>query len=196
MAQLLDAAAVVFGEVGYRAASTNAIAREAGVSPGTLYQFFPNKEAIADALSERLIVDMREAHTAALAGPHRQLNLTELLDQVIDPLVAYNLANPVCFILLHGQDIPQRLNEDHDVLHAAIHGRVKAIIAERAPHLDQRTLSCTADMCYAAFYGALQALFEKAGEPEQAALVTELKKMLHRYLAPVMGEEAPDGPRG
>lgn len=47
IAQLLQAAAGVFCRTGYAAASTNAIAREAGVSPGTLYQFFPNKEAIA-----------------------------------------------------------------------------------------------------------------------------------------------------
>ncbi|CAM5687002.1 TetR family transcriptional regulator [Streptomyces purpurascens] len=45
--QLLEAAATVFATTGYTAASTNAIAREAGVSPGTLYEFFPNKEAIA-----------------------------------------------------------------------------------------------------------------------------------------------------
>ncbi|WP_256967154.1 helix-turn-helix domain-containing protein, partial [Streptomyces caniscabiei] len=38
IAQLLEAAASVFTSTGYAAASTNAIAREAGVSPGTLYQ--------------------------------------------------------------------------------------------------------------------------------------------------------------
>lgn len=54
IAQLLDAAASVFCTSGYTAASTNAIAREAGVSPGTLYQFFPNKEAIAVELGGRL----------------------------------------------------------------------------------------------------------------------------------------------
>src|SRR5271167_3128859 len=48
---LLRAAAAVFGRLGYHETTTNAIATEAGVSPATLYQFFPNKEAIASALA-------------------------------------------------------------------------------------------------------------------------------------------------
>ena len=48
---LLRAAARVFGRLGYHETTTNAIAREAGVSPATLYQFFPHKEAIASALT-------------------------------------------------------------------------------------------------------------------------------------------------
>src|SRR5882762_1755866 len=49
LASLLDAADQVFGKLGYHGATTNIIAAEAKVSPATLYQFFPNKEAIADA---------------------------------------------------------------------------------------------------------------------------------------------------
>jgi hypothetical protein len=41
---LLRAAAAVFGRLGYHQTTTNAIATEAGVSPATLYQFFPNKK--------------------------------------------------------------------------------------------------------------------------------------------------------
>jgi AcrR family transcriptional regulator len=48
---LLRAAAAVFGRLGYHETTTNAIAREAGVSPATLYQFVPNKEALASALA-------------------------------------------------------------------------------------------------------------------------------------------------
>ena len=58
MASLLDAAGRVFGELGYHAATTNAIAAEGRVSPATLYQFFPNKEAIADALVTRYAMDL------------------------------------------------------------------------------------------------------------------------------------------
>jgi AcrR family transcriptional regulator len=49
--QLLDVAARVFAEVGFEAATTNGIAARAGVSPGSLYQFFPNKDAMAEALA-------------------------------------------------------------------------------------------------------------------------------------------------
>ena len=57
MEELLCAAAQVFELHGYAAGTTNRIARRAGVSIGTLYQYFPSKEAIAVALLEQHIAD-------------------------------------------------------------------------------------------------------------------------------------------
>ncbi len=53
VADLLHAAAQVFEELGYSGATTNRIAERAGVSIGTLYQYFPGKDAMAVALLER-----------------------------------------------------------------------------------------------------------------------------------------------
>ena len=50
---LLDATARVLTKVGYDRASTNRIAATAGVSVGSLYQYFPNKEALVAALVAR-----------------------------------------------------------------------------------------------------------------------------------------------
>lgn len=50
---ILDAAAQILQKHGRRAATTNAIAGRAGVSIGSLYQYFPNGEAIVVALAER-----------------------------------------------------------------------------------------------------------------------------------------------
>ena len=50
---ILDAATRVLSRQGYDQASTNRIAEVAGVSIGSLYQFFPNKESIFAALRER-----------------------------------------------------------------------------------------------------------------------------------------------
>ena len=44
--RILSAAAHVFGEFGYAAGTTNRIAERAGISIGSLYQYFPNKDAI------------------------------------------------------------------------------------------------------------------------------------------------------
>jgi AcrR family transcriptional regulator len=50
---LLDATARVLTREGYDRASTNRIAATAGVSVGSLYQYFPNKEALVAALVAR-----------------------------------------------------------------------------------------------------------------------------------------------
>ncbi len=58
VAALLAAAAEVFAETGYRAATMSAIAEKAGAPIGSLYQFFPSKEAIADGLLSRYLSEM------------------------------------------------------------------------------------------------------------------------------------------
>ncbi|MBJ7328284.1 MAG: TetR/AcrR family transcriptional regulator [Solirubrobacteraceae bacterium] len=64
--RLLDAAASVLAEDGYQRASTNRIAEAAGVSPGSLYRYFDDKDAIVTALGHRLVEDFATAITPAL----------------------------------------------------------------------------------------------------------------------------------
>jgi AcrR family transcriptional regulator len=58
---ILDAAAHMFGERGYTGTTTNHVAEAAGVSIGSLYQYFPNKDALLVALDERHLEDARRA---------------------------------------------------------------------------------------------------------------------------------------
>jgi AcrR family transcriptional regulator len=53
VAELLRAGADVFAERGFEAATMAEIAARAGAQIGSLYRFFPNKDALADALIRR-----------------------------------------------------------------------------------------------------------------------------------------------
>lgn len=53
VAKVLDAARMLLEEKGYSKLTTNHVAQQAGVSIGTLYQYFPNKESLLYALVER-----------------------------------------------------------------------------------------------------------------------------------------------
>ncbi|WP_037878797.1 TetR/AcrR family transcriptional regulator [Streptomyces sp. NRRL F-5727] len=189
ISQLLQAAADVFCANGYTATSTNAIAREAQVSPGTLYQYFPNKEAIAIELGGRLIQQMRETHGQVFTPANMALPLPELIDAVLDPMIEFNCLNPAFLALMHGSEVPGRIAEEHDELHASLLSQVRETIGARAvPPLGAAELDRVADMAFAVFKGGLALIVAAPEGPVRDAAVAELKKVLFRYLAPIVGE--------
>jgi AcrR family transcriptional regulator len=65
---LLDAAALVLVDEGYERATTNRIAERAGVSIGSLYQYFPNRDALFGALHGRTEAQMSENIWQTISG--------------------------------------------------------------------------------------------------------------------------------
>ncbi|MFC8092308.1 MULTISPECIES: TetR/AcrR family transcriptional regulator [unclassified Streptomyces] len=187
IAQLLDAAAAVFTTTGYTAASTNAIAREAGVSPGTLYQFFPNKEAIAIELGDRLMHEMRETYGEALAPVDPATPLDEAVGSAVDRFIAFNCEHPVFFALMHGPDIPGRIAEEHDALHATLLSRIEDLLSSFLPDAVPADLTRTAHMCLGMYKVGLELVLGHEGV-ERDAYVQELKNALIRYLDPLVGD--------
>ncbi|MFE5794216.1 TetR/AcrR family transcriptional regulator [Streptomyces sp. NPDC056503] len=188
ISQLLQAAADVFCANGYTATSTNAIAREAKVSPGTLYQYFPNKEAIAIELGGRLIQQMRDAHGQVFTPANMALPLPEMIDAILDPMIEFNCANPAFLALMHGSEVPGRIAEEHDELHASLLAQVRETIRQRAvPPLSADELDRIADMAFAVFKGGLALIVAAPDDTVRAAAVGELKKVMLRYLDPVVG---------
>ncbi|MGV9989876.1 TetR/AcrR family transcriptional regulator [Streptomyces sp. NPDC003374] len=184
IAQLLQAAAAVFCTTGYTAASTNAIAREAGVSPGTLYQFFPNKEAIAIELGDRLVHEMRETYGEALAPVGPGTPLEEAVAAAVDRFIDFNCRHPVFFALMHGPDVPGRIAEEHDALHATLLSRVESLLSSFMPHAPRADVRRTADVCLSVYKAALELVLAHEGA-ERDAYVRELKDVLVRYLRPL-----------
>lgn len=90
--RIVDAGMRVLVERGYAGASTNRIAAEAGVSPGSLYQYFPNKDAVVVAVIERyadeFAAEMGQTLTSHLQEPPEAL-LRLLLEALTDRLGAH-----------------------------------------------------------------------------------------------------------
>jgi AcrR family transcriptional regulator len=88
--RILEAGRVVLIEYGYDGATTNRIAAAAGVSPGSLYQYFPNKEAIIAEVVVRYtdqITSRVSAHlTAHLGEPDESGNLRETLGVLLEAM--------------------------------------------------------------------------------------------------------------
>ncbi|MFE9627785.1 TetR family transcriptional regulator [Streptomyces sp. NPDC006527] len=192
IAQLLEAAASVFCTTGYTAASTNAIAREAGVSPGTLYQFFPNKEAIAIELGSRLMHEMRETYGEALAPVDPATPLEEAVGAAVDRFIAFNCEHPVFFALMHGPDIPGRMAEEHDALHATLLTRIEGLLSSFLPGTPPADLTRTAHMCLGIYKAGLELILAHE-DAERDAYARELKDALIRYLDPLVGDRPDPG---
>ena len=67
VARIIDAGQRVLLRDGYDKSSTNRVADEAGISPGSLYQYFSSKEAILGAVVDRYSEELSSRLTAVLA---------------------------------------------------------------------------------------------------------------------------------
>jgi AcrR family transcriptional regulator len=86
VAELLDAAAAVIQERGFEAATMAEIAARADAKIGSLYRFFPNKDAVADALMQRH-TEVLQAEYDAIHAQAGKLTPEQLADTLIDLLV-------------------------------------------------------------------------------------------------------------
>lgn len=94
---ILDAAASVFEQRGYTAASTNRIAERAGVSVGSLYEYFPSKESLLAALLDRHLQQGRQVlGTLATGVDERGVlpPLAQLTRRFVDAMIALHEMAP------------------------------------------------------------------------------------------------------
>ena len=89
---ILDGAEAAFGEVGYEAATTNQIAANAGISIGSIYQFFTNKDAILQAVAARYAQGFFEAFQQHAATPsHQKPSIETIVNTLIDGLFDFGV---------------------------------------------------------------------------------------------------------
>jgi AcrR family transcriptional regulator len=91
---ILEAAAQVFERHGYAAGTTNRIAERAGVSIGSIYQYFPNKDAILVALVRRHIDEGMAALGPQLARLEAGSSFDEVLSELVEAMVALHALAP------------------------------------------------------------------------------------------------------
>lgn len=87
--RILGAAARILDERGYAGTTTNHVAASAGVSIGSLYQYFPNKDALLVALAERHVDEVASRFGDRLATlredrPPLELTVRALLELTVE----------------------------------------------------------------------------------------------------------------
>lgn len=100
---IIKAAARILASGGWAALNTNAIARVAGVSIGSVYEYFANKEAILDVILDRHLAS-GEAQLAGLAGISSDtLSLDQIVCLLVEGFVAVHRDNPRLHRVLSGE---------------------------------------------------------------------------------------------
>lgn len=113
--RMLDVAATLLAEVGTEGLTTSAIAAGAGVSVGSLYQFFPDKHAVVQALARRSF----ERFSARLEDLDAR-DWRTAVDGVVDAYVAFARAEPGFLVLSFGGPLGLRALDPSDDNNAVV----------------------------------------------------------------------------
>lgn len=181
--QILVAAAECFGEQGYEATTTNAIAARAGISPGSLYQFFKNKEDIGRALATQYTEQLSELRTTTFAISEGT-PIDQAVSSAVRSIVDFNLAHPGFKALFARPDWPESMRAAAAPIDEGIHLRVRDMVGTLIPTLDDERLQLTVLVVLHTAKGMLPPIVA-AAEPLRSALVRELEHSLTAYLRSV-----------
>jgi AcrR family transcriptional regulator len=178
--RILCAAAEVIGAVGVDNATTNAIAARAETSVGSLYQFFPNKEAVVRALAARYVAQLRSIMEGSTPRDAWRLPLADLVENVVSPLARFHEENPAYRHVYLATLEPEGPWCGERELNAAVHARIAEIVGTRNQSLTAEDLDACATVCQGLVHSLL---FRAATLPPERRprLIAELKKVMVSY---------------
>ena len=190
--RVLVASARVFADVGCAAATTNTIAEQAGVSVGSLYQFFPHKAALLQALRERIVARMGVGLSAVFDASDA-LSLPQLIDRVFAVFQATEAESPGMLRVLYQEQSTRQTRPgqghtqgEQTELFGAIEAWLARYLARQAPALGPERRRVVAQMCVHLTSGLFLA------PPEGRSLFeVEVRAALLAYLLPLFGEASP-----
>ena len=94
---MLDAAARILGDRGWTGLTTNAVAETAGVSIGSLYQYFPNKLALIEAVRRR---HFDEVLAVLRAAADDRMTRRQRVEALVDGMIAVHSRYPAAHRVL------------------------------------------------------------------------------------------------
>jgi len=185
--KLLGAAAKLFAKVGYEETTTNAIAREARTSIGSLYQFFPNKEAILNALAGRYLEELHAVHEQVLGDDAVQITLPQLYDRIIRSLADFHASHPGFQQLFYGSTTSKHLAAAAEQLKQECIARVDGLMGARNPEIDPARRKLLA-VLNVEVIKTLLPLAQSSDPATRARLIDETKTLLLAHMREVIGQ--------
>ncbi|MFL0694333.1 MAG: TetR/AcrR family transcriptional regulator [Agrobacterium tumefaciens] len=181
VAKLLDAGAAVFAEQGYRAATMTEIAARAAAPIGSLYQFFPNKDVLADALVARYAEHV-EAALDRIRSQVSELDGGQLADRLLDVLVAHAAERSLALSLLDARW--EQPGVRPGVLRESLRKRITEILMLWRSQLPEEQAEAMSVVLFQAMKSLVQ-LHEEKRYPGKTEAIAHWRGWVQRYLADV-----------
>ena len=185
---ILDATARILVERGSAAASTNAVAELAGVSVGSLYQYFPNKEALVSAVhtrhGEQMMAVIQRALTKAMDA-----TLDDALAGLVEATVEAHRVDADLHRVLEEQLGTIAVDAIHDEYTDVMEDRIVALLARHRDEITAPDLKLAAYMLLNAAHALIHAVVLQRPKGVSLKLATqEIVSMMTAYLtAPRVG---------
>jgi AcrR family transcriptional regulator len=186
---ILDTAADLIAEIGYEAVTTNAIAERAGISIGSLYRYFPDKDAILRGLSVRHLEQVRMMYDEVFTEDLVHLPLKMVIDSIVDPFVELQVACPEFKQILLGSDVSADIAAASEEMDQEIIERMTCFLLSTAKDIDEQRARLVAMACKAQVKALLSLITCDSAPAFCEQLTVEMKRMLYNYLAPIFGAE-------
>jgi AcrR family transcriptional regulator len=179
VAALLAAAAEVFAQTGYRAATMSSIAEKAGAPIGSLYQFFPSKEAVAEGLLSHYLSEM-SARWEELDERLATMHLKEFAHELIVQHIEFIRARPAFSELLDASSLFSRPSLRSEA-RAIFTRNVQRFLQVFAPKIPAERLRHIADVTVQ-LTKAASALSRHVSRRDTKAVMEEMEFVLASYL--------------
>ena len=169
---ILEGAAQVLTRVGYARLTTAAVAERAGVSVGSLYQYFPNKDAVVRALLEQYFERVR-AGIERVRLESRGAPLRDRVEGLVRASIAHKLLDPELSMAL-AEQLPKvdGLSLKLRMTDAVLEG-VLGLLEEHADELSGRDPEPLAHLCVGAVDGVLGLALARGTLAEERDTLTE-----------------------
>lgn len=171
--RMLDACAEIVDEVGYEGLTTTLLAERAGVAIGSVYQFFPDKRAVVQALAERCLATYLERLTERCTDPGHD-TWWDGVAAGIDEYVHMHRTVPGFRTLNLAADG----RHDHN---AVITARLAEVLASRFGVPDTERLRFALALAVEAADALIKFAFRRNPDGDEEILV-ETRSLIHAYL--------------
>jgi AcrR family transcriptional regulator len=179
---ILEATARVLTQDGFAACSTNRVAKVAGVSIGSLYQYFPDKDSLTVALLDREVTrseDQVAAHLKAAQPTTVEAAARALVQGLTIAVRPRRALLKVLLAELHGVDAATRL-QDRQVHQEA---RIATLLRAHQPELKARRPELAALLIVTLLSGVVRRIVVEQPEwLDDATLEEDLTRMILSYL--------------